>query len=595
MTSPHASQANQPIDDASGAHRLPPKDGTRSRPHAPPVLHRWWLKLLLQPLLFLAFLAGSFFLLGIVQSLGWLTAPGSMHQAQSSNPSGSYICPMMCTPPSKSPGRCPVCGMKLVPASAAGTTTDPSAVELTPAARRIAGIKTVTVRSVSASQHIQAIGRLDYDEGTRKQLTAYVDGRIEKLYADYTGVEVAKGDTLALLYCPKLYSAQVELLLARAAQAPATDASTRRITNASKKLYASSRQRVIELGMTATQVAALEQTGSANSRLELLAPLSGTVIKKLVSEGQYVTKGDTIYELADLSTLWLMLELFPEDAALVHYGVRVEAEMQSLPGQRYTGRVSFVDPIVNPDTRTVGVRVAMPNDGSLRVGDFAKATIKVPLAKTSIYYDPELADRWISPRHPHVITDAPGACPVCGVSLVPASSRGFTNDPAAIPTVLLVPRSAVLTASRKSIVYVETRPGRFEIRPVVVGAISGDEVVIRDGLNEGEKVASKGNFLIDSQMQLIGNPSLIDPARATPPRPEATDIIDPTMLPPIGSMKMAPLPSAAPRPNQSAEQPPADASTLEESSPPAAPPLPSGPMRLAPGTPPAVAEPEEQR
>jgi Cu(I)/Ag(I) efflux system membrane fusion protein len=480
----------------------------------------WWLKLVLQPLLFVGFLAAGFAALGVVQKLGWFRAASDGDAAVTGGEATatSYICPMMCTPPSPEPGRCPVCGMELVPAAAGGGHGDGHSVTIEAATRRVAGIETVAAKSLPRIRQVRSVGRLDHDEGGMKSLTAYVNGRIEKLFADYTGVAVAAGDTLAEVYSPALYSAQTELLLARKALNDGGGAAVPRVTEANAKLYASSRQRLMEMGVTAPQIEALEQAGVADSRLNLIAPISGTVVGKMAVEGQYVREGDVIYQLADLSSLWLVLDLFPEDAALVHYGARVEAEVQSHPGEVFAGRVSFIDPVVDPQTQTVGIRVVMPNpDGRLRLGDYAKATIELQLGEHGSRYDPELAGRWISPRHPHVIADAPGNCPICGVPLVPATSLGFTDDPSVIPEVIVIPRDAVLMAGRHSVVYVETEPGRFELRPVSLGATVDDEVVVREGLSAGEQVARRGNFLIDSQMQLVGNPSLIDPERWEPP------------------------------------------------------------------------------
>jgi hypothetical protein len=183
--------------------------------------------------------------------------------------------------------------------------------------------------------------------------------------------------------------------------------------------------------------------------------------------------------------------------------------------------VAFIDPNVDPRTRTVGVRVVIPNpDGVLRVGDYAKATIEAPLTRggspRQAVYDPELADKWISPRHPQVVASSPGACPICGVALVPAAEFGFTDEPGLEEEPLAVPRDAVLMAGENSVVYVETEPGRFEIRRVVLGPSLDDQIVVLRGVSEGEQVAVRGNFLIDSQMQLAGNPSLIDPNRFQP-------------------------------------------------------------------------------
>jgi Cu(I)/Ag(I) efflux system membrane fusion protein len=483
---------------------------------------RWWLKLLIQPLLLLV--AGVLVVagLGAAQRFGWIAAStgGNHTHANSSDESTRYICPMMCTPPQAEPGRCPVCAMELVPASSSGDG-DSRSIMVDPASRRVANIQTVAATRARVNDVIRAVGQLSYDEGSLKTIAAYVDGRLDALYADYTGVRVHKGDHLALLYSPRLYSSQVEFLLARKARQDSRSATLQRVIQSNDSLYESARQRLIELGMTEQQIAELEQRDSANSRIPLCAPISGTVIGRQAAEGDYVKEGQVIFKLADLSSVWLMLELFPEDAAVIRFGQKVEAEVQSLPGRTFTGRVAFIDPNVDPETRTVGVRVVIPNpDELLRVGDYAKATIEAPLTSAgdarSKVYDPELADKWISPRHPHVVRSAPGTCPICGIELVPASQFGFTDEPTPDERPLVVPRDAVLMAGDESVVYVETSPGRFEIRRVVLGPGCGDQIVILRGLNEGDKVATRGNFLIDSQMQLAGNPSLIDPSRIQP-------------------------------------------------------------------------------
>lgn len=493
---------------------------------------RWWIKLFLQPLLLLACGAALLTGLGVAQRMGWLSGGGSSSgsaHSHAAHANTKYICPMMCTPPQSEPGRCPVCAMELVPATSGGGSSDTHSIHLDPAARRVANIQTVSVQSVPMSRTIRSVGQLGYDEGTLKMISAYVDGRIERLYADYTGVVVKKGDHLALVYSPRLYSAQAELLLARKAHDQSRTESVGRVPESNRKMYDSARQRIIELGMTDEQVNQLEQAGEANSRMHLCAPISGTVIEKKAVEGQYVKEGEVIYELADLSTVWLMLELFPEDAATIRYGQKVQAEVQSLPGRPFEGRVAFIDPSVNAKTRTVGVRVVIPNtDGVLRVGDYAKATIEVPLGdKDGLVYDPELANHWVSPRHPHIVSATSGKCPICGVDLVPASELGFTDQQVKAQHVFVVPRDAVLMAGNNSVVYVETEPGRFEIRRVILGPQCGNDIVIRQGVREGEQVATRGNFLIDSQMQLAGNPSLIDPTRA---QPRMEDELTPIMM-----------------------------------------------------------------
>ncbi|MCA9120748.1 MAG: efflux RND transporter periplasmic adaptor subunit [Planctomycetaceae bacterium] len=275
------------------------------------------------------------------------------------------------------------------------------------------------------------------------------------------------------------------------------------------------RQRLVELGLTDSQIEDLEEHDTAKSRLTIFAPIGGTVIEKLAVEGKYVEAGEPIYRIADLSTVWLMLELYPEDAARIRYGQRVTAEMQSLPGMAFDGRVAFIAPQVDTKKRTVGVRVEFLNkEGKLRPGDYANATIYLPIGQEGQVFDAGLAGRWISPMHPQIIRDAPGPCPICGMDLVPTSKYGYSDTPVEQPTSLYVPRSAVLMAGHNSVVYVEVQPGRFEIRPIVLGPILKDKVIVLGGIREGEQVATAGNFLIDSQMQLAGKPSLIDPTKA---------------------------------------------------------------------------------
>ncbi len=475
---------------------------------------RWWTRLFLQPLLFLLVGAALLTGLGIAQKAGWISAGGSGgHQHKATGKNVRYICPMMCTPPQSEPGRCPVCAMELVPATSSASLTPSKSIQIDPVARRLANIHTVAVKAVPFTRTIKAIGELRYDEGSLKTISAYVGGRLDRLYADYTGVVVKKGDHLAYLYSPKLYSGQVELLEARKARTGSS--------SAIGDLYESARQKLLDLGMTKEQIKQVGKDGKPSTRIHVCPPISGTVMEKLAVEGQYVKEGQAIYKLADLSTVWLMLKTFPEDAAVMRYGQKVTVKVQSLPGRTFTGRVAFIDPMVDRKTRTVGVRVVLPNkDGLLRVGDYAKATVSVPISGSGDpvdkICDPELANKWISPRHPHIISSSPGKCELCGIGLVPASRYGFTDKSVAGSKVLIVPRKAVLMAGENSVVYVETEPGRFEIRQVKLGPSSGEKIVLLQGVKEGEKVATSGNFLIDSQMQLAGNPSLIDPTKAIP-------------------------------------------------------------------------------
>ncbi len=492
---------------------VPPQDRTH-KPIQPRRL-AWLLERLLPLGLFLAVGVVLIVLVGIGQRLNWIQAPSGTTSAVNDSKDGTiYTCPMHPNIRQPSPGRCPICGMELVPASSASAgSLDEFAVHIEPAQRRLANIETAEVKSGPVEATLQTVGAIAIDESRQATIAAYVDGRLERLFADYTGVHINKGDHLAVIYSPQLFSAQVEYLEARRAANAASGLPA--VRQAQEALASNTFQRLREFGMTDDQLRNLEREGKAESRLTIYAPQGGTVVEKLAVEGNYVKAGDPIYRIAELSTVWLMLKLFPEDAARIRFGQRVEATVQSLPGQTYIGRVGFIDPTVDAENRTVDVRVELSNEEKrLRPGDYAAARIQLPIGPQGDVFDADLAGKWISPMHPQIVRDQPGQCPICGMDLVSTSEYGYSKEPVPQPSSLHVPRSAVLLAGGNSVVYVETEPGRFEIRPVTIGPILQDKIVILDGLKEGERVATAGNFLIDSQMQLAGKPSLIDPMRA---------------------------------------------------------------------------------
>lgn len=470
-----------------------------------------WIGRKLVPVgLFLGAAVALIALLGLAQRMGWIRETDAPSAATSSGT--IYTCAMHPQIRQPTPGRCPICGMALVPASSAAADLDEFSVKIEPAQRRLANIQTAAAETAPLEATLQTVGAIAIDESRQATIAAYVDGRLERLFADYTGVEIKKGDHLAVLYSPQLYGAQVEYVEAR--RALSASGGLPAVRQAQEALAANTRQRLREFGMTDEQLAELEKTGKAQSRLTIYAPQGGTVVEKLAVEGNYVKAGDPIYRIAELSTVWLMLKLFPEGATRIRFGQRVEAIVQSLPGEKLPGRVAFIDPTVDLKTRTVGVRVELLNDGRLRPGDYAEASITLPIGPQGKVFDADLAGKWISPMHPQIVREQPGRCPICGMDLVPTARYGFAEEPIPQPTSLYVPRQAVLLAGGNSVVYVESKPGVFEIRPVTLGPILRDKIVILEGLKAGESVATAGNFLIDSQMQLAGKPSLIDPARA---------------------------------------------------------------------------------
>mgnify|MGYP001959394600 CR=1 FL=1 len=366
--------------------------------------------------------------------------------------------------------------------------------------RQISGIETEHLKLVQATQNIRALGTVSFDESRLATIAAYFDGRIEKLYANYLGVKVKKGEHLASIYSPDLYSAQIEYLQSLKGGA------------LQKRLREGARKKLVEMGMSSTQIKTLQRSREARSRLTLFSPVSGTVISKGVTDGDYVKTGQSLLKVADLETLWLILDLYPEEASNLRYGLRAKITVDSHPDQPYDGRISFISPVVDTKKRTVRVRVELRNShGKIRPGEYARALISIPLGHGKFYYDKDLAGKWISPMHPQHVHDTPGNCPVCGMKMVPAEQFGFAKEPPIHPGVITVPRNAVLTMGHTSAVYIQQGNDSFTIRKVVVGSsTSNGRVHILKGLDPGETIATQGVFLIDSQMQLNGKTSLID-------------------------------------------------------------------------------------
>ena len=442
-------------------------------------------------------------------------AMSEQHQ-HSDDPVTMYTCPMHPNIKQDSEGKCPICGMDLVPIQRESGTVkkDDESIRISTASRRLARIETETVQKSITHKKIEAVGSVDFDEGRISTIAAYVDARIEKLYANYTGVRVKKGEHLAQLYSPELYSAQVEFLQISRTLGSMSGSGLSSTRSSQSALLINAERKLKELGMSDAQIKILKKTKKAKSRLTMDSMVSGTVIEKNASEGRYVKAGQVIYKVADLSTVWLLLDMFPEESALLKFGLKVDAKVRSATDKLFTGRISFISPVIDKKTRTVRVRVEIPNtEGILRPGDYASASVEVPVTTSGPggkTYDPELAGKYISPMHPQEISDKPGKCPICGMPLIPAEEFGFTDIKSELEPVIHIPRNAILSVGASHAVFVETEKNRFSLRSVTMGPVTeGNRVVILGGLKEGETVASNGVFLIDSQMQLSGKTSLM--------------------------------------------------------------------------------------
>ena len=415
------------------------------------------------------------------------------------------------------PGQCPLCGMDLVPVTsdAGGQEVGPREIRMSPAAMKLAEIQTAPVERKYVENEIRMVGKVEYDETRLSYITAWVPGRLDRLYVDYTGVSVTKGDHMVYLYSPELLAAQEELIQALVTVKNLEDSDMSLIKDRAFNTVETIREKLRLWGLTAEQIRDIEQNEKPDDHLTIFAPISGIVIHKNALEGMYVDIGTRIYTIADLTQIWVKLDAYESDLSWIRYGQDVEFETVAYPGEKFTGTIAFIDPVLNEKTRTVKVRVNVPNlDGRLKPGMFTRAIVRSKTTSAGKVVDASLAGKWIGPMHPEIIKDEPGFCDICGMALVSTKSLGYQfPEEAAEQAPLVIPASAPLITGKRAVVYIRV-PGKqnvFEGREIVLGPRAGDYYLVREGLSEGELVVVNGNFKIDSAIQILAKPSMMNP------------------------------------------------------------------------------------
>jgi len=343
-------------------------------------------------------------------------------------------------------------GMDYIPVYAdEGSGTVPGTVAISPDRIQMLGVRTEAAALRSMARIVRAVGTVAADERSIGVVNPKFEGWIEELHVSTTGQAVRRGEPLLEVYSPDLVLAQREYLVARSAAAEMAQADPMARDDA-KAIAVAALSRLKNWDISADQLARLQRTGTATRTLTLTAPISGIVMDKPALQGLHFGAGDMLYRIVDLSTVWLLADVFEQDLAQIRPGQRATIMVQAYPGRLFEGRVAFVYPMVNAQTRTAKVRIEVPNPDLL--------------LKTDMYATVEIA--------------------------APAESA----------TVLAVPDSAVLHTGTRQTVLVDRGEGRFEPRAVKLGNRGGGYVAVLEGLRAGEKVVTGANFLIDAESNL---------------------------------------------------------------------------------------------
>lgn len=428
------------------------------------------------------------------------------------------------------PGQCPICGMDLIPAKQLG--------EAQASMRDRVGLETEMVAARDLFKEIRTVGKLEYNEGRVAYITARIAGRVDRVYADFAGIPVKKDDHLVDIYSPDLFIAQGELF--RALDGREKTQGDRGFAEANVD---AARTKLRLLGILPEQLAAMEKSRKIASHLTIFAPIGGTVVEKSVRAGQYVKEGDMLYRIADLDPIWLYLDIYEADLAWVRYGQAVEVRLEAYPAETFRGFVTFIDPFLDDKTRTVKARVNLKNpERRLKPAMYASAVIRVRLRPDGGPEPTGLEGKFVCTMHPEVVKDDKGECPLCGMPLErvadgpPAAPTGSEHAAhaghaghQAAPTasggkkagpVLAIRASAVLDTGRRKAVYRQRPDGAYELVDVQVGPRTEGQddagkpisyYPILSGLKSGDRVVVRGGFLLDSQRQIEGMPSLLYP------------------------------------------------------------------------------------
>ncbi|MBD80974.1 MAG: efflux transporter periplasmic adaptor subunit [Crocinitomicaceae bacterium] len=390
--------------------------------------------------------------------LGWLIFGGSSNEQVAENKhehseNTIWTCSMHPQIRQNEPGQCPLCGMDLIPLSDGSSDDNPMEIKMSPTAMQLANVQTSIIYKKKPVKEVRMNGKIKADERNVTSQSSHIPGRIEKLMVSFTGESVQKGQVLAHVYSPELVTAQEELFEAQ------------KIKEAQPRLYQAAVEKLKNWKLTEKQINQILKGGVVQEQFPILADVSGIVLNKKVNLGDYIKKGQTIYEVANLNKVWVLFDVYESDIPWVKNRDKVQFTVQSIPGEIFNGKISFIDPVINPKTRVASARVEISNPGMrLKPDMFVLGTIE-------------------SPIH---------------------------NEQEA----LIVPKTAVMWTGERSVVYTKitnTKGISFMMKEVTLGPALGDSYVVLSGLESGEEIATNGTFSIDAAAQLAGKPSMMNP------------------------------------------------------------------------------------
>lgn len=391
----------------------------------------------------------------IIGGVFFTNSPSEEHNHSTSieNTDNVWTCSMHPQIRKSEAGECPICGMDLIPVNTMESSEgNPMEVKMSPTAMQLANVQTAIVKKEKPIKEIKLNGKVQVNERTVSSQKSHISGRIERLLINTTGEYVSKGQIVAFVYSPELISAQEELFEAE------------KIKDSNPSLFEAVKEKLKNWKLTNKQIEAILESGKPSENFPILADINGVVTSKRVNVGDYIKTGASLFEIADLSKVWILFDVYESDMEWVKVGNEIEYTVQSLPSSKFKGEVTFVDPVINPKTRVAKARLVVSNKVDLKPEMFVTGTLSNPISKSK--------------------------------------------------KVIVIPKTAVMWTGEKSVVYIKTSEiegVNFIMREVTLGTSLGRSYVIKEGLEEGEEIATNGTFSIDASAQLAGKPSMMNP------------------------------------------------------------------------------------